>query len=226
MSCLAMAGWMLLASLLYHACSYCCSGSPPACLAMHAVTVARMSSLQCEWYGRPSVLTGRENAPVALAVLCWHLRPARMLWCSGPFTLRPAVTHVPTHAATRSPDVTNSVCALPLVSYLVSLPEPSLPYTYLDSLVGAAGLAWSGACCQWGDLLVVVYQGGVVGSSPPLFLAQVSGTSCSKVRRSSRYCSGDAVLLCGEPMTRPFSQKKKKTEQDYPYSSSSSKERP
>src|SRR6185369_16728974 len=69
--------------------------SLPACFAMHAVTVARMSSLQCEWSGRPSVLTDRENAPVALAMLCWHLRPARMLWCSGPFTLRPAAVHTP-----------------------------------------------------------------------------------------------------------------------------------
>ena len=173
MSCLAMAGWMLLASLLYHACSYCCSGSPPACLAMHAVTVARMSSLQCEWSGRPSVLTGRENAPVALAMLCWHLWPAKMLWFSGPFMLRPAVMHVPTHAPTHSPDVTNSVCALS--ACLLPREPPGAqsalhitPLTYLDPLVGAAGHAWSGACCQWGDLLVVVYQGGVVGSSPPL----------------------------------------------------------
>lgn len=51
-------------------------------------------------------------------------------------------------------------------------------------------------CMPMGYLIrmVVVFQGVVVGSSVPLFLAQTLGTSCAMVRRSSQYSSRDPVL--------------------------------
>lgn len=67
--------------------------------------------------------------------------------------------------------------------------------------------AWWGACCQWGHLLVIMYQ-GVVHPSPLLFLAHSSGTSCAELRRFSRSAPGMLSCCVRMPITGPLIQEK------------------